>query len=369
MRRRALLIAAAACGVAACGAGASSVPVSAPVSVSASAAAGRAPAWPGPGYQRGNVSEHSDVYPYAVYVPSSLRADSAAPLVVVLHGCGMTADQMAAASQFDALAERDRFMVLYADVDALDAETYGRCWRGIWAPDLEGRGSGDAAAIATMTRAVIIRWHADPSRVYAIGISAGAFEAAILAAYYPDLYAAIGIHSGAPYMGAEPGCLPVGANTAGLAQGVLDAMGARARVMPVIVIHGDADPAVPYRCGQQVIAQWLGVDNLVLKREHHPRAPGSPGSPGSVGSPGSSRSAVVPGGHGYTVLSYADGSGCVVTQLWTVHGMGHYWSGGSADPASARYSDSRGPSAAAASWAFFSGWGLSGPLRPCAHAG
>ena len=97
-----------------------------------------------------------------------------------------------------------------------------------------------------------------------------AFETAILAAYYPDLYAAIGLHSGAPYMGAEPGCLPVGANTAGLAQGVLDAMGPRARVMPVIVIHGDTDPAVPYRCGQQVIAQWLGVDNLILKREHHP---------------------------------------------------------------------------------------------------
>ena len=90
--------------------------------------------------------------------------------------------------------------------------------------------------------------------------------------------------------------------------------------MPVIVIHGDADPAVPYRCGQQVIAQWLGVDNLVLKREHHP---GPPPSAASTGSVGSSRSAVVPGGHGYTVLSYADGSGCVVAQLWTVHDMGH----------------------------------------------
>jgi poly(3-hydroxybutyrate) depolymerase len=46
--------------------------------------------------------------PYAVYVPSSLRAGSAAPLVVVLHGCDTTADQMAAASQYHALAESDR---------------------------------------------------------------------------------------------------------------------------------------------------------------------------------------------------------------------------------------------------------------------
>ena len=367
MRPRTLLTVVAACG-AAVGIAAvigATVPSPSPTPSPSprSSPAVRVTAGPVPGYQRGNVSEHSDVYPYAVYVPPSLRADSAPPLVVVLHGCGMTADQMAAASQYDALAERDRFIVLYPDVDTLDADTYRHCWRGIWAPDLEGRGVGDAAAITDMTRAVISRWHADPGRVYAIGISAGGFETAILAAYYPDLYAAIGIHSGAPYMGAEPGCLPPGANTAetaSLAAGVLDAMGPRARVMPVIVIHGDPDPAVPYRCGQQAIAQWLGVDNLVLQRERYPGVPGSPAG---------SRSAVVPGGHGYTVLSYADGSGCVVAQLWTIHGMGHYWSGGSADAASARYSDPRGPSAAAASWAFFSRWGLSGPLRPCARAG
>jgi poly(hydroxyalkanoate) depolymerase family esterase len=315
------------------------------------------------GYQHGSVSERGDVYPYAVYVPSSLRAGSAAPLMVVLHGCDTTADQMATASQYDALAERDRFIVLYPDVDTLDASTYGRCWRGIWEPDLEGRGVGDASAIADMTRGVLRRWHADPGRVYAIGISAGGFETAILAAYYPDMYAAIGIHSGAPYMGAEPGCLPAGASaadTAKLAGNALDAMGPRARVMPVIVIHGDVDPSVPYRCGRQVIAQWLGVDNVILQRGHRPGVPGRPAG---------SRDAVVPGGHGYTVLSYADRSGCVVAQLWTVHGMGHYWSGGSAGPASVPYSDPRGPSAAAASWAFFSRWRLSGPLRPCSRAG
>jgi len=97
-----------------------------------------------------------------------------------------------------------------------------------------------------MTRAVMRRWHTDPGRVYAIGISAGGFETAILGAYYPDLYAAIGIHSGAPYRGAEPGCFPASessADTNTLAGDALAAMGARARVMPVIVIHGDADPA------------------------------------------------------------------------------------------------------------------------------
>jgi hypothetical protein len=56
---------------------------------------------------------------------------------------------MAAATQFDVLAERDRFIVLYPDVDGVDASSYRHCWKGIWAPALEGRGVGDAGGIAS----------------------------------------------------------------------------------------------------------------------------------------------------------------------------------------------------------------------------
>jgi poly(hydroxyalkanoate) depolymerase family esterase len=317
---------------------------------------------PGGPYQRGVMSAHGAMYPYAVYVPSSRRAGSVLPLVVVLHGCTMTADEMAAASQYDALAERDRFIVLYPDVDATDAAN-GRCWKGIWEPLAEGRGRGDAVAIAQMTQDVVARWHIDRNRVYAIGISAGGFETAILAADYPDLYAAIGIHSGTAYLGGEPACAPADGLTTGsdaAGRAALVAMGPRARVVPVVVLHGDADDRVPYRCGQLAVAQWLRTDRLVLGRGR--RAP-VPSAPTGI------RQGAAPGGHAYTLLSYADRSGCVIAELWTVHGMGHFWSGGSSDPSSARFSDPRGPSAAAASWAFFSRWGLTGPLQPCGRSG
>jgi poly(3-hydroxybutyrate) depolymerase len=250
-------------------------------------------------YQHGYVSERGDVYRYAVYVPSTRRAGLSAPLVVVLHGCNMTADQMAAASAFNAIAERHRFIVLYPDVDASDAG-YGRCWKGIWEPAAEGRGRGDAGAIAEMTTAVIARWHVDRSRVYAIGI-----------------------HSGVAYGGGEAGCLapsesPTDTNT--LAHAAFAAMGAHVRVMPVIVFHGDQDDMIPYRCGQQTVAQWLATDNLILEQERRALLPLMPTSV---------LRAAVPGGHAYTVDSYADTAGCVVAQLWTVHGMGHFWSGGS----------------------------------------
>jgi poly(hydroxyalkanoate) depolymerase family esterase len=299
-----------------------------------------------------------DPYRYAVYVPPHRRSRGEMPLVVVLHGCTMTTEQEAAASGYDRIAAAKGFVVLYPEVDAVD-RAVGQCWKGIWDPGAEGRGRGDAGAIAAMTRAVIARWRIDPSRVYVIGISAGGFETAILGAVYPDLYAAIGIHSGVAYLGGEPGCLPDNESpgtTNARAQAALAAMGAHARVMPVIVFHGDLDGKIPYRCGQQALAQWIATDNLALQGERRELLPPTPAVV-------SHRS--VTGQHAYTVLSYAAKSGCPVAQLWTIHGMGHYWSGGSADPIWARYSDPRGPNASAASWAFFSHWRLSGATLRC----
>src|SRR5260370_4454055 len=94
---------------------------------------------------------------------------------------------MAAATQYDPLADRDRFIVLYPDVDALDADSFGRCWRGIWAPDLEGRGAGAAAALAHMTHAGVRRWPPHPGRGYAIRISPRGSRAPFPRAYRPDL--------------------------------------------------------------------------------------------------------------------------------------------------------------------------------------
>jgi poly(hydroxyalkanoate) depolymerase family esterase len=280
------------------------------------------------------------------------------PLVVVLHGCTMTADEEAAATAYDQIAAARGFVVLYPDVDAVD-RTNGGCWRGIWDPGAEGRGRGDAGAIAAMTKRVIADWRIDPSRVYAIGISAGGFETAMLGAAYPDMYAAIGIHSGAGYLAGEHGC-PAHGSTSTItasARAALVAMGSRAAVMPVIVFHGDRDGTVPYRCGQQALAQWLATDDLVRRYQH--RGPLLPTQT-------ETRHSSVANGHAYTVLSYAE-TGCAVAQFWSIHGMGHYWSGGSTDPASARYSDPLGPNASAASWAFFSHWRRSGRAAVCAH--
>lgn len=331
----------------------------APAAAIAVFAVGRGPARD-VGYHQAQLEAGGHWYPYLVFVPRSYRAASKVPLVVVLHGCTTTPRQQAVASDYAQVAEQRRFIVLYPDVDA-EGLAHGGCWKGIWDPGAEGRGRGDAGAIAAMTRTVVGTWRIDPRRVYVIGISAGAFESSILGASYPDLYAAIGIHSGAAYMAGELGCLAQGVSptsTAALARAALRAMAAHARVMPVIVFHGDQDEVVPYRCGEQALQQWLDTDNLFLQREHGIAV---------LGRRAAVRNGVVARARRYTVVSYQDGQGCTMAQFWTIHGMGHAWSGGSSDPSVSRYVDPSGPSAAAASSSFFLRWTMSGAVGSCAR--
>ena len=66
------------------------------------------------------------------------------------------------------------------------------------------------------------------------------------------------------------------------------------------------------------------------------------------------------------VKSFLDPDGCLIAERWIVHGMGHFWSGGTTDPAYANFTDPKGPSAAEATWAFLSRYRRSDTGMPCA---
>jgi poly(hydroxyalkanoate) depolymerase family esterase len=249
----------------------------------------------------------------------------------MLHGCTQSPDDFAAGTRMNALAEEHGCLVAYPAQPA--AANPSRCWNW-FSPDDQQRGRGEPSLIAGITRQIIRDHPVDPGRVYVAGLSAGGAAAAILGATYPDLYAAIGVHSGLACGAASdlPSALTAmrqGGISAEQRAGDVSATGGGARVVPTIVLHGDQDITVHPRNGDEVIAQ-AKASAIEL------RATVQRGQ--------------VPGGHAYSRTLYADPAGGALLEQWTIHGAGHAWSGGS--PAGS-YTDPRGPNAAQEMLRFF----------------
>src|SRR3954464_13037178 len=142
------------------------------------------------------------------------------------------------------------------------------------------------------------------------------------------------------------------------AQAAFDQMGPRARIVPRMVIGGDADQGIPSACADKALEQGLRTNTLVL----------GPSQDAPIAlTPAASRKEQKPGGYAYTVRTYRDPSGCVIGERWLVHGMNHFWSGGTTDPKYKSFTDPKGPSASEAAWAFLKRYRRSDTAMPCAE--
>ena len=260
---------------------------------------------------------------YKLYVPSG-HAERRRPLVVMLHGGTQGADDFAAGTQMNALAEQQGFLVAYPEQSA--AANSMRYWNWFRASD-QGRG-GEPALIAGLTQAVTRQYAADASRVYVAGFSAGGAMAAVMAATYPDVFAAVGVHSGLPFGAAHdvPSAFRVMKN------GPPGDTRLPGEAIPLIVFHGDRDQTVDGVNARSLLNQWQAAAD-------------------PAGSTSTEFRSTVPGGRAFTQTIHADGRGeRVLLEQWVVHGGGHAWSGGDVRGS---YTDPLGPAASVEMSRFF----------------
>ena len=298
---------------------------------------------------------------YFLYQPAGLKPGR--PVVMFLHGCNQTATEAISANRFDALADREHFTVIYPEqtrpatgsAPIVDGNGLG-CWNW-FLPQDQARGSGEPAVLAGMAQAVTRAVKGDRKRVYVEGVSAGADMTVILAATYPDVFAAVGSVAGCSF------------STCADLTGELTnrAMGSHARVVPMFIENGTADVLNPWPQSEGLALSWLGADDLAddgamngsisrVPATKYTWLPSGTPSPGSGDACIHNNSFLCLGGilglsdYPRTVRTWNDAGGKDILELWVVHGMAHAQPHATNDGS---YTDPLGPDLTKLTYAFF----------------
>ena len=240
-----------------------------------------------------NFTNEAGKRAYKLFIPASYRGQPL-PLIVMLHGCTQNADDFATGTAMNALGEERGHFIAYP-VQSGTANV-SKCWNW-FNPGDQRRDAGEPSLIAGITRQIMADHAIDPQRVYVAGLSAGGAQAAIMAATYPDIYAACGVHSGvacgaASTLASALSVMQKGSSTAATGS-------TKGTTVPTIVFHGAKDTTVNPANSTQLVEQLTQVANGDLK---------------VITDDGS-----VPGGHSYSTSRHVDAKGRTLIEHWVVH--------------------------------------------------
>jgi poly(hydroxyalkanoate) depolymerase family esterase len=286
-------------------------------------------------FLRRSFSNSAGTRAYALHVPARY-AELSAPvaLVVMLHGCTQSPEDFAAGTRMNELADARGFLVVYPEQPA--RANGSRCWNW-FSPNDQRRDRGEPSLIAGIVREVAQNYRIDQARIFVAGLSAGAAMAVVLGETYPDLFAAIGAHSGLPFGAASDVPSAFAAMRNPNARPAANRAGARSprnvRDAPrTIVFHGDSDSTVN-------VGNGLAIEADALRA-----------APGGEALRSRTEQGHAPSGRLFTRTTHMDAEGTPRVERWILGGAGHAWSGGSS---SGSFTDPEGVDASAEMIRFF----------------
>jgi poly(hydroxyalkanoate) depolymerase family esterase len=248
---------------------------------------------------------------YRLFVPA---IEPPRGLIVMLHGCKQTPEDFATGTKMNEAAARAGFAVAYPRQPA--AANPSACWNW-FRPQDQHRDQGEPAILADITRQLMAEYRLTRDNTFIAGMSAGGAMAAIMGATYPELFSAIGVHSGLAYKAAQdlPGAF---AAMRGQAHGIHQFDESRRAAPRLIVFHGAADSVVVPANAQRLSQHApLGTGEIETSR-------------------------FTAGGRNVTQRLMRDAEGIPLLEEWLIAGAGHRWSGGNPQGS---YTDAKGPDA------------------------
>jgi poly(hydroxyalkanoate) depolymerase family esterase len=263
---------------------------------------------------------------YKLYVPSSVK-DRPRGLVVMLHGCTQNPDDFATGTNMNVLGEAYGLLVAYPRQPR--SANMSSCWNW-FDPKDQVRDSGEPAVIAGITRELMAEFGLHRDQVFVAGLSAGGAMAAVMGETYPDIYSAVGIHSGLAYRAAKDVMSAFSAMRGNAGSGREDQDRAERGELGVrtIVFQGKADHTVDPSNAARIVAAVSPRSRSGTRQEHGATA----------------------AGRRFTRTIISDGGGTPVVEYWLVDDAGHAWSGGCSGGS---YTDPQGPDASAEMVRFF----------------
>jgi polyhydroxybutyrate depolymerase len=252
---------------------------------------------------------------YRLHVPPGAKQGSPLPLVIVLHGAGANGEMTEALTKFDAVADANTFVVAYPD-------GLRRLW--LYTPH-----SYDVAFIDSLISALVAEKVALPRRVYATGISNGAYLSNRLACDLPEKIAAVAPVSGTIIKAIADHEKP-------------------GKAVPVLYFHGTEDRIVGYdgtdfltkresSLSAESLAAWWAKRNGCASEPTVEKLTKDPDARTHV-----------------ERWTYAAGDAGAEVVFMKIEGGGHTWPGGAFQPERLLGKVSREINASELIWAFFS---------------